>query len=166
MENVQIGEKTPIDLAREFMLGSVMAAAMKQLRSLDKPWLRLPEAAQKAVLEDVRHDVTQAIRSAVEIIATSDRTRFAASVESVTFKDGVKAILTMGNTEASHELADTAGGRVYVVIEDPARFTFGGDNVPKAEPAERHGWGFGQAGASAVIRAIRERQSLDARAES
>jgi hypothetical protein len=127
-------EKTPNDIAREFLLGEVMASALRQLRALDKPWLRLPETHQKRILAEVRDDVSVAIRRAVEIIATDDRTRFQASVESVTFKDGVKAVLTMPNTMASHELADTAGGRVYVVIEDPNRYTHAGENMPKAEP--------------------------------
>lgn len=127
-------EKTPRELAREFLLGECMSAAMKQLRALDKPWLRLPEKQQQEVIDEVRDQVAVAIRHAVEIIATDDRTRFTAMVESVTFKDGVKAVLTMPNTEASHELADTAGGRVYVVIEDPNRYTQRGTNVPAAEP--------------------------------
>lgn len=130
-------EKSARDIAREFILGEVMASAMRQLRSLDKPWLRLPEAQQKQVIADVRNDVEVAIERAVEIIATDDRTRFVASVEQVTFKDGVKAVLTMPNTQASHELADTAGGRVYVVIEDPTRYSSGGTNVPKAEPDQK-----------------------------
>ena len=129
--------KTPKQLARDFMLGEVMSSAMKQLRSLEKPWLRMPEAQQADVLEQVRADVREAITKAVEIIATDDRTRFVAAVESVTFKDGVKAVLTMPNTAASHELADTAGGKVYVVIEDPARYTMAGTNVPKSDPDQR-----------------------------
>lgn len=127
-------DKTPRELAREFMLGEVMAAAMKQLRALDKPWLRLPEKQQKDVIDEVRDHVSVAIRKAVEIIATDDRTRFVAAVESVTFKDGVKAVLTMPNTQASHELADTAGGSVYVVIEDPNRYVASSSAVPKADP--------------------------------
>lgn len=130
-------EKTARDLAREFLLGEVIASAMKQLRSLEKPWLRLPESQQKNVLKDVQADVEKAIEQAVELIATDDRTRFVAQVESVTFKDGVKAVLTMPNTQASHELADTAGGRVYVVIEDPTRYTMPGGNMPKAEPDQK-----------------------------
>jgi hypothetical protein len=126
--------KSAQQIAREFLLGEVMGSAMKQLRSLDKPWLRLPEAQQKLVIEEVRADVRAAVHRAVEIIATDDRTRFPASVEQVTFKDGVKAVLTMPNTAASHELADTAGGMVYVVIEDPSRYTQAGGNVPKPEP--------------------------------
>lgn len=127
-------EKAPRELAREFLLGEVMAAAMKQLRALDKPWLRLPEQKQKDVIDEVRDHVATAIRYAVEIIATDDRTRFTAAVESVTFKDGVKAVLTMANTQASHELADTAGGRVYIVIEDPNRYTADSPAVPTADP--------------------------------
>jgi len=127
-------EKSPRELAREFMLGEVMAAATKQLRALDKPWLRLPEQKQRDVLDEVRDDVAHAIRQAVEIIATDDRTRFVAAVESVTFKDGVKAVMTMGNSPASHELADTAGGRVYIVIEDPNRYVMQSPAVPAADP--------------------------------
>lgn len=127
-------EKSARDIAREFLLGEVMASAMRQLRSLEKPWLRLPEAQQKNILHEVMRDVQEAIGKAVELIATDDRTRFVAQVESVTFKDGVKAVLTMSNTPASHELADVQGGRVFVVIEDPARYTVPGGNMPKAEP--------------------------------
>lgn len=127
-------EKTPRDLARELLLGEVIAAATRQLRALEKPWLRLPESKQREVLHDVQADVEVAIARAVEIIATDDRTRFVAQVESVTFKDGVKAVLTMPNTQASHELADTAGGRVYVVIEDPTRYLMPGENMPSAAP--------------------------------
>lgn len=130
-------EKSARDVARELLFGETIAAATRQLRALDKPWLRLPEAKQREVLKDVQNDVELAIERAVEIIATDDRTRFVAQVESVTFKDGVKAVLTMSNTQASHELADTAGGRVYVVIEDPTRYTAAGSNMPKPEPDQQ-----------------------------
>src|SRR3990167_5307663 len=93
-------EKTVADISREFLMGELMAAAMKQLRALDKPWLRLPETQQKKVIDEVKEDVRKAVREAVEFIASDDRTRFHAAVESVTFKDGVKAVITMANTEA------------------------------------------------------------------
>ena len=126
--------KTPNDIAREFMLGELMQAAMKQLRAIDKPYLRLPENEQKKIIAEVETDCKAAIKRAVEIIASDDRTRFLATVEQVVFKDGVKAVLTMANTESSHELADTAGGSVLVVIEDPYRYLRGGDGKPVAEP--------------------------------
>lgn len=131
--NAILDEKTAADIAREFLMGELMNAATRQLRSIDKPWLRLPEAEQKRVLRDVQKDIETAVSAAVELIASDDRTRFRAHVESVTFKDGVKAVLQMGNSAASHELADTAGASVLVVIEDPARYTQIGANAPKAE---------------------------------
>ena len=129
----EVKEKTAQELAREYLMGELMSAATRQLRSIDKPWLRLPEDKQKKVLAEVQDDIQKAVRQAVEVIASDDRTVFRASVESVTFKDGVKAVLTMGNTIASHELADTAGGGVFVVIENPARYTQVGENAPKAD---------------------------------
>jgi len=129
----EVVEKSATDLAREYLMGELMSAATRQLRSLEKPWLRLPEEQQKRVLREVQDDVAKAVRAAVELIASDDRTRFRASVESVTFKDGVKAVLTMFNTEESHELADTTGSSVLVVIENPSRYTYVGENAPKAD---------------------------------
>lgn len=102
-------DKSAADIAREFLMGELMNAATKQLRAIDKPWLRLPESDQKKVLKEVQADVTEAVKRAVDLIASDARTAFRAGCESVTFKDGVKAVLTMANTQASHELADTAG---------------------------------------------------------
>ncbi len=130
-------DTSAIDLARTFLLGELMSAATKQLRLLDKPWLRLPEQQQKTVIREVQDDVEQAIDRAVELIASDGRTCFVAAVESVQFKDGVKAVLTMLNTQASHELADTAGGTVYVVIENPNRYKLVGENAPQADPDQR-----------------------------
>lgn len=130
-------EKTAIDLAREFLLGNLMVATMKQLRALDKPWLKMTEDAQNRVIHEVRMDVAEAIEQAVVLIASDNRTVFHAGVDSVTFKEGVKAVLTMPNTQASHELADVAGGAVLVVIEDPKRYSTGTDNVPQADKAQR-----------------------------
>ena len=126
-------EKSAADIAREFMLVELMQAAMKQLRALDKPYLKMPEKDQKRVIYEVEEDVRTAITRAVEIIASDDRTRFRATVESVTFKDSVKAVLLMGNSEASHELADTAGGSVLVVIEDPTRYLLLSESIPTAD---------------------------------
>lgn len=121
-------------LARQFLLGELMEVATKQLRTIDTPWLRMPEAAQKTVLRKVQDACEEAVRKTVEIIASDDRTRFRAEVESVTFKDGVKATLAMPNTASSHELADVTKGTVLIVIEDPARYLTVGPNAPKAQP--------------------------------
>jgi hypothetical protein len=123
------------NFARETLLGDLMAAAMKQMRSLDKPWTKVDELAQRRIIDQVRDDIGDAVLRAVDLIISDDRTRFRAKVDQVTFKEGVKAVLLMGNNEWSHELADVAGGTVLVVIEDPARYISGA--VPVAE-ADQH----------------------------
>lgn len=125
--------KSSRDHAREMLMGEVIAAATKQLRSADKPWIRLPEHEQRNVLREVERDCAKAVEEAVDIIASDHRTRFRACVESVTFKDGVKAVLQMPNTSYSHELADCAGHQVLVVIEDAKRYTVVGPNAPQAD---------------------------------
>ena len=129
-------EKSATDLAREFLLGEVLSAAMKQLRAAERPWLRLPEEQQMEVIREMREDVSEAIERAVVIIASDARTVFHAEVESVTFKEGVKAVLHMANTMASHELADSAGGSVLVVIEDAKRYVRGSAKVPSPDPLQ------------------------------
>ena len=55
---------------------------------------------------------------------------FKAHVESVTFKDGIKATLSgSAFDEQRHLLADAAGSPVVVVIADPSEFLDGGAEV-------------------------------------
>jgi hypothetical protein len=124
-----------LQLARSTLITNVSKAALKQLRSLEKPWSVLPKAHQETVLREVQDDISLAIFEAVDLIASDGRTRFRAKVDQVTFKDGVKALLSMGNSEYSHELADVQGGTVLVVIEDPARYS--GEGIPQGEEDQR-----------------------------
>lgn len=125
------------DQARIALVGNLMTAATKQLRTMDVAWHQLPKSKQETLLEQIREDVNEAVWDAVNLIASEGRTRFRANVEQVVFKEGVKAVLTMGNTEASHELADQAGGMVLVVIEDANRYTVGEDGMPSADEDQR-----------------------------
>jgi hypothetical protein len=125
-------------LARATLLGNLMTAVMKQMRSLETPWTKVDEYRQKMIIEEIRSDTWHAVSDAVDLIAADNRTRFRATVEQVTFKSGVKAVLLMPNTEESHELADVAGGTVLVVIEDPTRYLGEeGSSMPKPEPDQR-----------------------------
>lgn len=125
----------PIAIARDFLLGDVMTAALECWRAQSKPWGKLSEAQQRVLLEEMTNKVRLACNHAVHIIASDARTCFVTHVKDVQFKEGrvVEAKLVMGNTQASHELADFAGQSVLVVLEDAARYTNGTANV-EAEP--------------------------------
>lgn len=116
------------DTAAEFLLGNLIKAASKRFKSLAVPYIELRQSEQQTILREMEEDIRKAVREAVEIIASDYRVSFRASCESVQFKqDGVKAQLTMMNSENAHALADAAGNTIMVVIEDASRYLEVGD---------------------------------------
>ena len=106
------------DLAKQFLLGNLIKASSKQFKNLSVPFFELKEQEQRRVLENLEVDIRDALKNAIDIIASNARLTFRAAVDQVVFKDGVKAVLTMGKTNEAHALADVEGSYVTVVIED------------------------------------------------
>lgn len=113
--------------AAEFLLGSLIKAATKHLKTLSQPWINLKEQEQARVLDAVHADCRSAVRDAIDIIAGNARLTFTAAVDQVVFKDGVKAVLTLAKTPAAHSLADAEGSYVTIVIEERATLLQEGD---------------------------------------
>lgn len=113
--------------AAEFLLGSLIKAATKHLKTLSKPWISMKEAEQQRVLAQVARDCRMATQDAVDLIASNARLTFQASVEQVVFKDGVKAVLTLPKGQWAHSLADAEGGIVTIVIEERSQLLDEGD---------------------------------------
>lgn len=125
-------------MAREYMVGELMKALLKQMRAADKPWLNLSEKQQAKVLKEIEIDVSEAVEEAVSIIASDGRTRFKATCEKVAFDGGgVKASLAMLNTQEAHALADAAGKSVLICIGDAADYKGLGPTAPVAEADQR-----------------------------
>ena len=115
------------ELAEEFMLGNLIKASSKQFKRLSVPFFELKEGEQKRCLEALERDIREIVENTIDIIASHGRLTFRASVDQVVFKDGVKAVLTMGKTEEAHSLADAEGSYVTVVIEDRSTMLQVGD---------------------------------------
>ena len=113
--------------AQEFLLGSLIKATMKHIKTLSKPWGEMKEMEQRRVLGYVQEDCQVAARDAIDVIASNARLTFPAHVEQVVFKDGVKAVLTLAKTPEAHSLADAEGSMVTIVIEDRSRLLQEGD---------------------------------------
>jgi hypothetical protein len=122
--------------AQEFLLGELIKAATKHLKTLSKPWINLKEAEQQQVLAKVAQDCRAATQSACDLIAGNARMTFQAAVDQVVFKDGVKATLTLAKSSEAHSLADVQGGYVTVVIEERSKLLDEGDAL-KADPDQR-----------------------------
>lgn len=119
--------------AQEFLLGELIKAATKHLKTLSKPWISMKESEQQQVLAKVAQDCRAATQNAVDLIAGNARMTFQAAVDQVVFKDGVKATLTLAKSSEAHSLADVQGGYVTIVIEERSKLLDEGDAL-QADP--------------------------------
>lgn len=122
--------------AAEYLLGAMIKAATKHLKTLAKPWIDMKEGEQKRVLATVHQDCRTAVRDAVDIIASNARMTFPAAVDQVVFKDGVKCVLTLAKGDWAHSLADAEGGFVTIVIEERSKLLAEGDALA-VEPDQK-----------------------------
>lgn len=123
--------------AHQFLVGEMIAACALHFQTLDKPWKSLRQDAQRDILANMRTNIEEAARAAVEIIAGDGRYVYRAHCKKVNFgEDGVTATIELANTVEAHDLADRAGSTVLVINEDGRRY-MGGHDVVGAEPDSR-----------------------------
>lgn len=116
--------------ARRFLLGELIKACTARLKAQPIAYGLMPKKKQEELLAEIAEDVREAVRIAVQVIASDNRIMFQANCASVTFKDdGVKATLEMANTDYAHSLANAAGRAVLVVLEDGSRYLNEGDSL-------------------------------------
>lgn len=117
------------EYAQEYLLGSVIKAATKHIKTLSKTWGEMKENEQRRVMADVQRDCYEATRDAIDIIASNARLTFPAAVDQVVFKDGVKCVLTLSKSPEAHSLADAEGSYVTIVIESRSKLLDEGDST-------------------------------------
>lgn len=118
-----------IEITEQHLTGQLLKRLTWRFKTLMQPFSKLSEQEQENFLKGLAGECSEAVAEVVRVIASGDRLNFRAHVESVTFKDGVKATLTLPNTPESHALADAQGRSIMVVIEDSARYLQLGDAV-------------------------------------
>lgn len=122
-----------IAIAKKTMLGDMIKFCVDEIKKVPMGWGVLPEAKQKDVIDRLAYECERAVERVVYLIASNDRPHIIASLESVTFKDGVKMALEINKMDANrHELADAQGGNVVIVIPRISDHLVG--DRPKAEP--------------------------------
>ena len=126
-----------IEFAKNELTGKLLQICVSQLDKLKTPWSHTSEKNQEIALNAMRQAVTAAVTDAVMIINADRKPRLDATVDSVTFKDEIKATLTLSKAMGGrHELADAAGSTVSVIIARPEDFTGGGNKV-KPQPDQK-----------------------------
>lgn len=125
------------EMAATTVAGDLLAALIDELRLIERPWQSLPEVDQQDVIERLRARVKTNVEEAVRTIAADARPVIAAEVESVTVKDGIKAVLKLSKGDPNrHHLVDAQGDVVLIVVAGAAQYTGGLDAV-QAEPDQR-----------------------------
>jgi hypothetical protein len=131
-----------IDIAASTMLGDLMACLVDELR-MQHLWQAMPEEQQKDAIYRMQERVQANIRVAVEVIASDNRPTIVATVESVTVKDGIKAIVSLPKSDAQrHELFDAQGMSVLLIVGGASGY-YGGTDQVKPEPDQPALNGFG-----------------------
>lgn len=126
-----------IEFAEEELAGKLLRIVVAQLEGQREPWSKVSEEKQEIALNAMRLSVESGVRDAVYVIASDRRTALHAVVESVTFKDGIKAVFSLNKGDGGrHELADAEGGTALVIVGELDKFATGTEKVGAA-PAQR-----------------------------
>jgi hypothetical protein len=117
---------------------NMLSALIKQVEQMPKPWQQMPEREQQVVIFRLREAVEASVKQLVKTIAGGNHVSIPASVESLTFKDGVKVALKLAKgTDSLHSLVDAQGSVVQIVLASVDQYIDGIDQIrASADQAE------------------------------
>ena len=124
---------TPEISSARFLTGDLIKVCIAEIKQLQIGYTMLPEKEQQKVIDRVTEVCKRASREATKIIAGLGRPSVSAEIESVTFKDGIKVVITMSKSQADrHAIADAQGDTVLLVL--PPYDAIAGGEPPKPAP--------------------------------
>lgn len=116
--------------ATDRLAATLVEKCIDELRDLQQPWSKTPEAEQTVIIARVTEAVRRGVKEAALAIAARGNKAVICNLFSVTFKDGVRATITMPpGSDMRHELADRATQDVCLVFADPQDFMSGLDEI-------------------------------------
>lgn len=129
--------KDTLNMTSGQVAGDLLKALVQEIRLLPEPWVKMPKAKQDDVIERLRMRVEDMVRMAVHLIASEGRAVADATLEQVTFKNGIKAVFNLSKScPARHDLADSEGKLCLIVVADAGQHMGGLDDV-KGESDQR-----------------------------
>src|SRR5690606_7257735 len=108
----------------------ILQALVQEIKLLPDVWAKMPKRKQDDVINRLRARVEHNVRMAVHLIASDNRTTVVGDLESVTSKDGIKAVFKISsNSNGRHHLLDTVGKACLIVIADADDVVGGMDEI-------------------------------------
>lgn len=131
-------EQTTEALVAETLSGDVRDFLVDRIRQLPKVWGEMTQEEQTEIINAAITAGNATVRNAVSLIAKDGRPTITALCESVTVKDGIKAVLSLSKSdELRHALVDSQGQTVLIVVVDAENYIGSrGDLKPDAPPTE------------------------------
>lgn len=107
-------------MTAESMGVDLLQALVTELKLLPKPWPELSKAKQDDIIDRLRARVEHNVKMAVHVLTAAGRIVVAGDLDSITIKDGVKAVVKFGpSAEGLSHLYDAAGKAVLIVVANP-----------------------------------------------
>jgi hypothetical protein len=117
------------EIAKKTLTGDLRDAILQIVQAQKKPWAQLSEQEQTIVVNNVQQRVEHMVTKVVDIISADGRKMIIAKLDSITVKDGFKAVLSLSKySEMAHDLVDSQGSLVALVVADREAYT--GEKAP------------------------------------
>jgi hypothetical protein len=108
------------------LAAQVTETLLDELKAMDTLWYKTPEAQQAVIIARLSDSVANAMQRAIQVVSALGHKAVICNLFSVTFKDGVRAVITVAPGSAlRHDLADHATKDVVLVLADPSVFMQG-----------------------------------------
>lgn len=121
-----------IEVAVNTMTGDIRDFLLDRVKNLGKPWPAMTEDEQRDQITAAKDAAERLVREIAKLIAAEGKKAMVGTVDSITVKDGIKAVIKLSKAdECRHELMDAQGQTVMLVVADAEPFT--GERGP-AEP--------------------------------
>jgi hypothetical protein len=112
------------------LAGQVTETLLDEIRALDAPWFKTPEAQQAVVIARLSDSVYKAMEKAVQVMSAVGHKAVICNLFEVKFKDAVRGVITIApGSDMRHELADYATKDCVLVLADPAVFMQGLEDI-------------------------------------
>lgn len=136
--NVEEKAASPVaEFAAATLTGDIRDAILDWRKAMGKPWAACNEDEQSDEIHRARDIAEQMVQKACTIIASQGKKAMQGTLESVSVKDGIKAVIKLSKTdEQRHNLIDSQGHLISMVFADSEPFK--GERAP-AEPTPDQG---------------------------
>lgn len=133
-EENQVEEVDHVEITEEFFLGDLVQFVLDEMKNMPNTWHEMSENTQDEVLDRLQRRAQSITKGAIDILASQSRPVVQATVEQVTFKGGIKAVLQVPASAAHrHELADADGQEVMIVIKGSEHIVRNKEGMPESD---------------------------------